>query len=95
MPNPNRPAVAIEFEGKTYPNRLSLARHLAALIGNSVRACESSLIRYKDDPTAVLEVFSRQRRPGAAFPVAVGGRPFRSKSAFYAYLRQHYGVSVD
>jgi hypothetical protein len=44
----------LQYDGQTFTGRRALARHLAAISGRSETACSSALVRYDEDPAAVL-----------------------------------------
>jgi len=47
----------IVYEGRTYPSRTHLARHLAPLLGVTVDSVEKRLLRRRDDAIATIQSY--------------------------------------
>ena len=77
-----RPA-SVPFDGQMFETYDILARYLAEVTGRSHGSCLVALERFGHDPARVVEHHK---------PIIVGGKTYRTKAEFYAYLGLRYHV---
>jgi hypothetical protein len=89
--SPRRTALAAIFDGKSFPNRSALARHLAPLTGRSAKACWTLLARY-GDADHVLEFC---RAPASRHRLLIfNGQTFPGRRALARHLAPLTGRTV-
>jgi len=79
----------ISYNGKNFPTRAELARHLAPLVGRSVHAVMWQLAERGDDAATVVELY---RRSAEKSQIVVEDLTYSSKAQFIHHLRRRYHV---
>jgi hypothetical protein len=73
-------AIPIVYQGRQFPNRAALARHLAPLVGKTRSTLITLLSRYDGDVERVVAPISRRR------PITFEGQVFPHRKALAEYL---------